>query len=56
MLLLLYFCYHCLIYTFHDLTRIDLTMMVTFVYGLAWYLEIIRRLLSDMQVWVMSQG
>lgn len=48
MLLLSYFCHHCLIYTFHDFMKADVTMMVTSTEGMAWYLELIHRLPSDM--------
>lgn len=50
MLLLSHFGHCYLIYTFHDLMKTNLPMMVTFIYGMTWYLELIHKLLSDIEV------
>ena len=50
------FRHHCLIYTFHTLLKIDLTVLATSTGGAAWYLGLIHRLVSDVNLDVMGQG
>lgn len=47
MLLLPHFCYHYLMDTFHNLTKLDLTVMVTSIDGMTWYLELIPKFCGD---------
>lgn len=50
MLLLPIFVIIAFFYTFHDLMKIGLTMMVTSIGRIAWYLKLIHKLLGDIQV------
>lgn len=50
MLPLPHFCHHHLIYTFPDLMKIDLSMMVTSIDEMTWCSQLIHKLLSDVSV------